>query len=54
MDSSNFQSDANYNYNNQTVLSFDIIKNVFFSVKEDIYDTFTVVSLKGKRNAKNK
>ncbi|SDT65937.1 hypothetical protein SAMN05216490_4666 [Mucilaginibacter mallensis] len=32
----------NYNYNNQTVLSFDAGRNVFYSIKEDIYDSFAV------------
>jgi len=32
----------NYNYNNQTVLSFDAGRNIFYSVKEDIYDNFTI------------
>jgi hypothetical protein len=50
--SSNFEPDANYNYNNQTALSFDTKRNVFFSVKENIYDNFTVLSLKGGKKHK--
>jgi len=50
--SSNFQPEANYNYNNQTVLSFDAKRNVFFSVKENIYDNFTVLSLTGSKKHK--
>lgn len=38
----------NYNYNNQTVLSFDESRNAFYSVKEDIYDRFTIYPKTGK------
>lgn len=40
----------NYNYNNQTVLSFDENRNVFYSVKEDIYDSFTIYPKTGKNH----
>jgi hypothetical protein len=40
----------NYNYNNQTVLSFDESLNVFYSVKEDIYDSFTIYPKTGKNH----
>lgn len=40
---------TNYNYNNQTVLNFDASRNVFYSVKESIYHSFTSYYLKGKK-----
>jgi len=38
----------NYNYNNQTVLSFDETRNVFYCIKEDIYDKFILYPKMGK------
>jgi hypothetical protein len=34
----------NYNYSNQTFLSFDTKHNVFYNIKEDIYDSFVMTS----------
>ncbi|MBB3056809.1 hypothetical protein [Mucilaginibacter gotjawali] len=31
---------ADYNYNNQTTLSFDTNRNVFYSIKQDLYNSF--------------
>lgn len=40
--------ETNYNYNNQTVLRFDTIRNVFYSIKEDIYGRYAIVKSRGK------
>jgi hypothetical protein len=40
--------ETNYNYHEQTVLHFDDKRNVFYSIKKDIYGSFTVGE--GKRS----
>lgn len=39
---SKYNPERNYTYNNQTVLSFDARRNVFYSIKEDVYDHVTI------------
>ena len=43
---SKYTPKINYNYNNKTVLSFDPDKNVFYSIKENLYGTFKVYDAK--------
>jgi hypothetical protein len=41
-DRMNSKSDpeTNYNYTNQSILHFDVSRNVFYSIKEDLFDSF--------------
>jgi len=43
----------NFNYNSQTVLNFDVSRNVFYSIKEDMYGNFITYSQKGKKHKLN-
>ena len=42
----------NYNYYNKSVLNFDVSRNVFYSLKEDIYQIFAIYD--HKTNKENK
>ncbi len=41
---------SNYKYNNQTILSFDASRNVFYSIKQDLYQSFINVYDPKNRN----
>jgi hypothetical protein len=40
--------ETNYNYDNQTVLSFDTISNVFYSIKENIFGQHAMIKSREK------
>ncbi len=46
---SKYTPEINYNYNNKTVLSFDRDKNVFYSIKGNLYGTFKVYDPKTEK-----
>jgi len=43
-----------YNYQNQSVLNFDVNKNVFYSIKDDLYGSYKVYLPGRKKKAKQK
>jgi hypothetical protein len=43
---------SNYDYNNLSILSFDKTFNVFYSIKEDVYNTFTIYDPKNANDEK--
>jgi len=45
---------TNFNYDNLSVLSFDGTRNVFYSVKKDIYENFTMDDEKTDKQYKQK
>jgi hypothetical protein len=44
--------EKNYNYDNQSVLNFDLNRNVFYSIKKDKYDTYISTFSKSHKNHK--
>jgi hypothetical protein len=46
---SKYTPEINYNYNNNTVLSFDRDKNVFYSIKGNLYGTFNMYDPKTEK-----
>lgn len=51
---SKFHPEKNYNYNNLSVLNFDLDRNVFYSIKKDMYDTYISTFSKTQHNHKIK
>jgi hypothetical protein len=49
---SKYNTSSNFNYQNLSVLKFDINQNVFFSVKKNIYGEFTIYDLKTDKEIK--
>jgi hypothetical protein len=49
---SQYEPSANFNYNNISVLKFDLTRNVFYSLKKDIYQTMTIYDIKTNKEKK--
>lgn len=49
---SKYVSSANFNYDNFSVLKFDVTQNVFYSLKKSIYQTMTIYDIKTNKEQK--
>lgn len=50
---SKYDPQSNYNYNNLSILNFDKVRDVFYSTKEYLYDTFTIYDPKKMDDTNN-